>query len=72
MFDVALSLSRNRTGTIYALSRRGLTPRSHLQNAAPSARRVLDYWIKGLYPTDKDIAGVQAGTATAPLTGSER
>ncbi|HYP31264.1 MAG TPA: penicillin-binding transpeptidase domain-containing protein, partial [Burkholderiaceae bacterium] len=37
------------------------------QNAAPIARRVLDYWIKGLYPTDKDIAGVQAGTATAPL-----
>jgi penicillin-binding protein 2 len=37
------------------------------QNAAPIARRVLDYWIDGLYPTDKDIAGVQAGTATAPL-----
>ena len=37
------------------------------QNAAPIARRVLDYWIKGLYPTDKDIAGVQAGTATVPL-----
>ncbi|HEX7638054.1 MAG TPA: penicillin-binding protein 2, partial [Burkholderiaceae bacterium] len=37
------------------------------QNAAPIARRVLDYWIKGLYPTDKDIAGVQAGTAIAPL-----
>jgi len=37
------------------------------QNAAPIARRVMDYWIKGLYPTDKDIAGVQAGTATAPL-----
>jgi len=37
------------------------------QNAAPIARRVADYWIKGLYPTDKDIAGVQAGTATAPL-----
>ena len=37
------------------------------QNAAPIARRVMDYWIKGLYPTDKDIPGVQAATATAPL-----
>jgi penicillin-binding protein 2 len=37
------------------------------QNAAPIARRVFDYWLKGVYPTDKDIAGVQAGTATAPL-----
>jgi penicillin-binding protein 2 len=37
------------------------------QNAAPIARRVFDYWIQGLYPTDKDFAGVQAGTATAPL-----
>jgi len=35
--------------------------------AGPIARRVMDYWIKGLYPTDKDIAGVQAGTATGPM-----
>ncbi|HEX4511720.1 MAG TPA: penicillin-binding protein 2 [Burkholderiaceae bacterium] len=36
-------------------------------NAAPIARRVLDYWIDGLYPTDKDIAAVQAASATAPV-----
>ena len=37
------------------------------QNAAPIARRVMDYWIKGVYPTDKDIAAVQAGVALAPI-----
>ena len=36
MFDVVLSLTkRQRTGTIYALSRRGLAPRGHLEFAAP-------------------------------------
>jgi penicillin-binding protein 2 len=35
-------------------------------SAAPIARRVLDYWIKGIYPTDKDIAAVQSGTAGGP------
>jgi penicillin-binding protein 2 len=38
------------------------------QYAAPIARRVLDYWIKGIYPTDEDIAAVQAGTAGPPRT----
>jgi penicillin-binding protein 2 len=37
--------------------------------AGPVARRVLDYWIKGVYPSDKDIAAVAAGTAGAPLAG---
>jgi len=37
------------------------------QNAAPIARRVMDYWIRGLYPTDKDIAAVQVAAATAPV-----
>ncbi len=35
--------------------------------AAPIARRVLDYWIAGLYPQDEDIAAVQQGLATAPI-----
>ncbi len=35
-------------------------------SAAPIARRVLDYWIKGIYPTDKDIAAVQGGNAGGP------
>jgi penicillin-binding protein 2 len=37
------------------------------QNAAPIARRVFDYWLAGLYPTEKDFAAVQAGVATAPV-----
>lgn len=37
------------------------------QNAAPIARRVFDYWIAGLYPTDEDIAAVQQGQSPAPL-----
>ncbi len=36
------------------------------QYAAPIARRVMDYWIKGVYPTDADIAAVQAGTSGPP------
>jgi penicillin-binding protein 2 len=38
------------------------------QYAGPIARRVMDYWIKGIYPTDADIAAVQAGTAGPPKT----
>ena len=38
------------------------------QYAGPIARRVMDYWIKGIYPTDEDIALVQAGTAGPPRT----
>ncbi|MBI5256273.1 MAG: penicillin-binding protein 2 [Burkholderiales bacterium] len=37
------------------------------QSAAPIVRRVFDYWLQGLYPTDEDIAAVQQGQATAPL-----
>jgi penicillin-binding protein 2 len=38
------------------------------QYAGPIARRVMDYWIKGIYPTDEDIAAVQVGTAGPPKT----
>jgi penicillin-binding protein 2 len=38
------------------------------QYAGPIARRVMDYWIKGVYPTDEDIAAVQAGTPGPPKT----
>jgi penicillin-binding protein 2 len=37
------------------------------EHAAPIARRVFDYWIKGLYPNAQDIAAVQKGQAPAPL-----
>jgi penicillin-binding protein 2 len=37
------------------------------QNAAPIARRVFDYWLLGLDPTDEDIAAVQRGQSPAPL-----
>ncbi|WP_395699520.1 penicillin-binding protein 2 [Aquabacterium sp.] len=37
------------------------------QSAAPIVRRVFDYWLQGLYPTDEDIAAVQQGQAAAPL-----
>ena len=41
--DVALSFARmRRKGVIYALSRRGQLPRTHLQNAAPPAPQALD------------------------------
>ncbi len=43
MVDVALSLAaRRRAGTIYALSRRGLTPRPHLDPPAPPPPGPLD------------------------------
>jgi penicillin-binding protein 2 len=35
--------------------------------AAPIARRVLDYWIDGVYPTPEDIAAVQQAKAGAPI-----
>ena len=37
------------------------------QNAAPIARRVMDYWLLGLYPSVEDIAAVQKAQATAPI-----
>lgn len=35
--------------------------------AAPIARRILDYWLVGNYPSEADIAAVRAGKAGAPL-----
>ncbi|XAH24124.1 penicillin-binding protein 2 [Xylophilus sp. GW821-FHT01B05] len=35
--------------------------------AAPIARRVLDYWLAGLYPSEEDMAAVRIGKATAPI-----
>jgi penicillin-binding protein 2 len=37
------------------------------QNAAPIARRVFDYVISGLYPSEEDIEAVQKGQATRPI-----
>jgi penicillin-binding protein 2 len=35
--------------------------------AAPIARRVLDYWLLGQYPSQEDIAATQVGRSTAPI-----
>ncbi|WP_332815038.1 penicillin-binding protein 2 [Ramlibacter sp.] len=35
--------------------------------AAPIARRVFDYWLMGLYPSEEDLAAVRKGQAGAPL-----
>jgi penicillin-binding protein 2 len=37
------------------------------QNAAPIARRILDYWLLQRYPSLEDIAAVQQAQATAPI-----
>jgi penicillin-binding protein 2 len=37
------------------------------QNAAPIARRVFDFVISGLYPSQEDIDAVQKGQATRPI-----
>ncbi|TFY96235.1 penicillin-binding protein 2 [Ramlibacter rhizophilus] len=39
--------------------------------AAPIARRVFDYWLAGLYPSEEDLAAVQKGQAAAPV-GKQR
>jgi penicillin-binding protein 2 len=39
--------------------------------AAPIARRVFDYWVAGLWPSDEDIAAAQIGKAGAPI-GKQR
>ena len=36
-------------------------------HAAPIARRVFDYLLQGLYPSEEDIAAVQKGLAQAPI-----
>jgi len=35
--------------------------------AAPIARRVFDYWLMGLYPSEEDLAAVRKGQAAAPI-----
>ncbi|MBA2675291.1 penicillin-binding protein 2, partial [Ramlibacter sp.] len=40
-------------------------------NAAPIARRVFDYWLQGLYPSEEDLAAVRQGKATTPI-GKQR
>ena len=37
------------------------------QNAAPIARRAIDYYLLGQYPSEEDIAAVRKGQATAPV-----
>ena len=37
------------------------------EHAAPIARRVLDYWLAGLYPSEEDLAAVSKGQAAAPI-----
>jgi len=36
-------------------------------SAAPIARRVFDYWLEGIYPSEEDIAQTQKGLTTAPV-----
>jgi len=35
--------------------------------AAPIARRVFDYWLSDLYPSEADLAAIKVGKATAPI-----
>jgi penicillin-binding protein 2 len=39
--------------------------------AAPIARRVFDYWLMGLYPSEEDIAAVREAKAMTPI-GKQR
>ncbi len=36
-------------------------------SAAPITRRVFDYWLNGIYPSEADMAAVAKGQATAPI-----
>ena len=36
-------------------------------HAAPLVRRVMDYWLAGVYPSEADIAALQRGQASAPI-----
>ena len=40
-------------------------------HAAPLARRVFDYWLLGLYPSEEDIEATQQGLSAAPI-GTQR
>ena len=37
------------------------------QSAAPISRRVLDYWLLGVYPSEEDIAATARGETSAPI-----
>ena len=37
------------------------------QNAAPIARRIFDFWLKGQYPSEEDLAAVQIAKAPVPI-----
>ena len=37
------------------------------QNAAPIARRIFDFWLKGQYPNEEDLAAVQIAKAPVPI-----
>lgn len=37
------------------------------EHAAPIARRVFDYWVAGLYPSEEDMVAVQNAQAPAPI-----
>jgi penicillin-binding protein 2 len=39
--------------------------------AAPIARRVFDYWIAKLWPSNEDMAATQIGKSTGPI-GKQR
>jgi len=39
--------------------------------AAPITRRVFDYWLLGLWPSDEDMAATQQGKSGAPI-GTQR
>jgi penicillin-binding protein 2 len=36
-------------------------------SAAPITRRVFDYWLLGLYPSEEDLEAVRKGQAAAPI-----
>ncbi|MCL1962387.1 MAG: penicillin-binding protein 2 [Desulfovibrionaceae bacterium] len=35
--------------------------------AAPLVRRVMDYWVAGLYPSEQDLKAIREGQATVPI-----
>ena len=35
--------------------------------AAPIVRRVMDYWLSGLYPSEQDLRAIRRGHASAPI-----
>jgi penicillin-binding protein 2 len=37
------------------------------EHAAPITRRVFDYWVAGLYPSEEDIEAVKKAQAAAPI-----